>query len=132
MIVVWFICTLVYWRASEFGLMGPSSPIIQANEKIANACRVAQNGRETLWTICESMPQEYTTFFPPLYSLDLILPLVDLQQDNDWSPIVMKPDGVSNIPVGHIVRAVMWFEVLFGWVASLLVLAVVGNLVKKD
>jgi hypothetical protein len=62
----------------------------------------------------------------------VILPLVNLQQEADWAPIVMKDDGKTNIWQGHVFRAVMWFEILFGWAMSLLLVAVLGNLVKKD
>ena len=31
-----------------------------------------------------------------------------------------------------IMRFYMWFEILFGWAASLLLVAVLGNLVKRD
>jgi hypothetical protein len=57
---------------------------------------------------------------------------VDLQQERDWAPIVMKDDGVTTIWGGAITRWFMWFEILFGWAASLLLVAVLGNLVKKD
>ena len=87
---------------------------------------------ETQWRVCAALPQEYTTFSPYLYSLDLVLPLVDLQQDRDWAPIVMGDDGRTFIWPGVFIRFVMWSEILFGWAMSLLLVAVLGNLVKKD
>jgi hypothetical protein len=77
------------------------------------------------------MPAEYTTFQPLVYSLDLILPLVNLQQDEDWGPIVEDPPG-HNLPYGVFLRWLMWFEILFGWMASLVLVAVLGRLVEKD
>ena len=78
------------------------------------------------------MPPAYSTFQPLLYSADLILPLVDLQQENDWSPMVLQSDGRSSLWGGICVRWLMWLEILFGWGMSLLLVAVLGNLVKKD
>ncbi len=121
----------VFLWADGIGLMGPSSAIIQSNRDIAAACGKGTKNRETLWTRCDALPQTYTTFNPYWYSLDLILPLVDLQQDKDWSPIVSSGKG-EIIWSGIIIRTVMQFEILFGWMASLLLVAVLGNLVKKD
>ncbi len=35
-------------------------------------------------------------------------------------------------PASAIARFYMWFEILFGWAMSLLLVAVLGNLVRKD
>jgi hypothetical protein len=132
MAVVWILSNVAFDMAGDLGLMGPTSAIITSHTDIKSSCGVADGFRETLWTICKDLPQEHTTFNSLLYSLDLILPLVDLQQEADWAPIVMKDDGISNIWQGHVFRAIMWFEILFGWAMSLLLVAVLGNLVKKD
>ena len=132
MLVVWFAGILVFCHADQKGWMAPASAIIQADEKIKNACGVQQGSRMTIWTQCPGLPKEYTTFNAYLYSLDLILPLVDLQQDRDWGPIVTADDGVTWTWARAFTRFYMWFEILFGWAASLLMVAVLGNLVKKD
>jgi hypothetical protein len=132
MFLVWAFSSHIFDYAEQRGLMGPVSPAIQANKFISDACSSASGTRETNWTRCKDLPQEYTTFDSYLYSLDLILPPVDLQQDSDWAPIVVKDDGVTRIGLGLIFRSVMWFEILFGWAMTLLIVAVVGNLVKKD
>ena len=76
-------------------------------------------------------PPDYSTPQPLAYSLDLILPLVDLQQDADWAPIVINANG-NQLFWGYALRALMWFEILFGWTASLMLVAVLGRLVEKD
>jgi hypothetical protein len=35
-------------------------------------------------------------------------------------------------PLGLFVWVIMWIEILFGWMASLLLAAVVAGLIKKD
>ncbi len=132
MLVVWFISAMNFQMAGNVGLIGPTSAVIQSNPEMDKLCNVADNTHETRWTTCSALPQTYTTYSPFAYSLDLILPLVDLQQDKDWSPIVMKPDATTIIWLGVWYRFLMWFEILFGWMASLLLVAVLGNLVKKD
>jgi hypothetical protein len=84
-----------------------------------------------VWTQCPDMPPEYTTMWPWVYSLDLLLPLVNLQQDVDWAPIVINGKG-EQLVGGYLLRALLWFEILFGWAASLILVAVLGRLVEKD
>lgn len=58
-------------------------------------------------------------FVPGLYSLDALLP-IDLGQQQLWRPAAPA------------MRLAVTVETIFGWIASLLLLAVLGNLVKKD
>jgi hypothetical protein len=131
MLLLWFIGSIFFYCADQRGWMGPSAPAIQARADLAAVCGLPQGNRLTTWTICSKLPNEYTTFNPLIYSLDLILPLVDLQQEKDWSPIVTV-NGTEWALSRAIVRYFMWFEILFGWAMSLLLVAVLGNLVKKD
>jgi hypothetical protein len=39
---------------------------------------------------------------------------------------------LGNWSFKHLVRLVLWFEILFGWVASLLLVAVVSGLTKRS
>ena len=60
------------------------------------------------------LPAEYTTFSPLAYSLDILLPLVDLGQKKPW------------------VRLLNWFEILYGWIASLLFVAIVSGISRRS
>ena len=62
---------------------------------------------------------------------DLLLPVISLQQDSEWSPVVGGGSGAWYWP-GIGLRGVMWTIILFGWVASLMLIAILTNLVKKD
>lgn len=139
MIAWWLICSAIFNTAAGVGVMAPSSPVVFENPVYA-ACRPENGGN---WTECKS-PYEYTVFNPWIYSLDLILPLVDLQQERDWAPMVTRPcealsflgicrspsseetgDGLrpseaSLWPFGFVVWVVMWLEILFGWLVSLM------------
>jgi len=89
------------------------------------------------WYLCPDLAGEYTGFSPLAYSLDLILPLVDLQQEHDWAPYVPTPDKLwfqelISLSRYHLTRLLVWFEILFGWVASLLLVAVVSGLTNRD
>jgi hypothetical protein len=76
-------------------------------------------------------PYRRSSFSPAVFALDALLPLVDLKQEADWTPAVERSDGSTNW-TGWAVRALMWVEILFGWLGSLLLVAAVGRLVQKD
>lgn len=88
------------------------------------------------WYLCPRVREEYTGFSPLAYSLDVILPLVDLQQQKDWGAMIPTPEpGVvselGTVTGKHVTRFVVWFETLFGWLASLLLVAIVSGLTKR-
>ncbi len=124
-------CSLAFYAGRELGVVGPSSPLIHTSARF-DSCGASGEAGKHYWTSTNCpMPPEYTTFQPFLYSLDLILPLVDLQQDSDWAPIVSNANG-ETLWVGRVLRWLMWCEILFGWMASLTLVAVLGRLVDKD
>ncbi len=152
---VWFFCTLVYWTAASSGVFAPSNPLIFQNEAY-ESCRPdrqqvwlskshyrlpaevpeAFKGMGN-WYLCEALREEYTGFSPIAFSLDLLLPLVDLHQENDWAPLISTPKANWFAEMGgffsgkRLVRFVMWFEILAGWGFSLLFVAVVSGLTRR-
>ncbi len=135
MAMVWLVFGCLYWGAADgYGAIGPANPVITSSALYPDAERLCGHGNEpgkARWTECPGVPDEYSTFQPFVYSLDLILPLIDLQQEADWAPIAEGPTGNDLLP-GVIVRWVMWLEILFGWFASLMFVAIVSRLVEKD
>ena len=136
MVAVFMASAVVFHEAAILGQMGPANAIMLTHEAGANVdidrCGVRGDvDFAHFWRQCPQMPPEYTTFNPWLYSLDLILPLVNLQQDSDWAPVVMNSHG-ETLWLGWWARNLMWFEILFGWFTSLMFVAITGRLVEKD
>ena len=130
MLVVWALCGVCFEFGREWGYFGPSNPLIHASAAF-ETCGGAGEGKP-FWTSAGCpLPPEYTTMWPWVYSLDLLLPLVNLQQDLDWAPIVINGKG-EQLWGGYVLRGLLWFEILFGWAASLILVAVLGRLVDKD
>lgn len=148
---VWLVCAMFYWyAAAEKGVFAPSNPLVFQNPNYAvcapgyvapttpsaSAASPAIQGAGN-WYLCEKLPEEYSGFSPLAYSLDVILPLVDLQQETSWSPLIPTPKAAwyqelfSIFDWKHFTRLVLWFEILFGWVSSLLLVAVVSGLTKR-
>lgn len=154
--LVWAFCTLVYWGAASAGIFAPSNPLIFQNE----AYETCRPDREQVWLsrrhdrlpielpkdykgegnwyLCNELREEYTGFSPIAFSLDLLLPLVDLHQENDWAPLIETPKANPVyeffsffISGKRFVRFVMWCEILAGWGFSLLFVAVVSGLARR-
>lgn len=151
---VWLGCAIFYWCAAlpPNNVFAPSNPLVfqeaayaacvpgsdaakleQAKPVDAMPAPVKGAGN---WYLCEKLRAEYTGFSPLAYSLDVILPLVDLQQQKDWSPMIPTPKAVwwqelRGSGWKHITRMVVWAETLFGWLASLLLVAIVSGLTKR-
>ncbi|WP_211299122.1 hypothetical protein, partial [Methylovulum psychrotolerans] len=141
MLIVFLACGAFYSYAAYEGVFAPSNPLVFQNPKY-DICKTAEILElectpQPNWYLCSELPEEYTGFSPFLYSLDLILPLVDLQQEHDWSPMIPTPKNTwlgelkSWESPKHYIRLLMWFEILFGWVYSLLLVAVVSGLNKR-
>ncbi len=146
---IWLGCGIFYyWGASE-ALFGPSDPRIFNDQQLAH-CRpdapefsefqkpdgsLEKKKKFGNWSSCPDLPHEYTSFSPLVYSLDLILPVVSLGQVKDWRSLTGGlPTGPSAYRdhMGLLIRTVTWLENLFGWAASLLMVATLSGLVKKD
>lgn len=86
------------------------------------------------------MPSEYTTFSPWVYSLDVLLPIIDLRQEKDWSPRVTDEAGNTIAPLsagstwgwGYVTRLFEWVLILVGWSLSALLLGAVTGVIRRE
>lgn len=156
---IWVLGGIFYWNmAIHFAVFAPSNPHVFQNPAYS-ACIPHEDNRPTEttsptgarealairesvvvegagnWYLCKAMRDEYTGFSPLAYSLDVILPLVDLQQQSDWAPMIPTANASwwkeLFIPTWrHTTRLIVWSQTLFGWIASLLLVAVLSGLTK--
>lgn len=141
MALVWLLCGIAFWTLAlpPFNAIGPSDPLVFQNPAYAHC---APKDKETgstdayNWYLCEKLPAEYSTFSPMMYSLDILLPLVDLGQEKYWGALVNGTNEnwqheMLHLSTGHWVRFLVWFETLFGWMASLLLVSVVSGFARR-
>lgn len=153
MLAVWLLCGGIYWALarSPFNAMAPSDPLVFQDARYSQ-CRPTQDKQSDSvekqkilsepttgnWPFCSDMPGEYSTFSPLAYALDLLLPVVDLGQEKFWGSYIPSPDetaaeeSVLHWRWGYLVRAVAWFETLFGWVSSLLLVAIISGFSRRN
>jgi len=101
--LAWLVCGGAYWAAEEQQAIAPT--------------RAA----------ARPLPE----FHPWLYSLDLLLPLVDLRQAREWAPLPLeaaRPDDFWR----SVTPWLTWFEALFGWAAALLLVVSVSGVTDRD
>jgi hypothetical protein len=122
---VWLASAAVFWLASEEGLMAPTHPQVYGDARL-QSCRTPKPH----WTGCAAVPPEYPRFEPLGYSLDLLVPLLDLQQERTWAPMTATASALPG--AGDAVRWLGWLEALFGWMALLLGAVSLGGWADRD
>ena len=150
LLALWASGSLFYREVAVQGSFAPSNPVIYLNKDIEAKC--ARN-----WTDCKGAPPELPSFSPLTYSLDIMLPVLDLGQKHNWPadrPARQARDhGISfhrlgarlrsahDVPhiridekplaegtVDKIVRA----QTLLSWGVLGLLIAMLSGLIKKD
>lgn len=119
--LVWAVCGLVYFGAAQWdGAFVPTAQVLFSRH--GTECGLPAHTR---WTACTAIERAYPHFYPAVYSLNVLLPMGNLGQEAAWRPETASWGG-------WLAQMAVWFETLFGWVASLVLVAVVSGLAKKD
>lgn len=124
-LAVWLACTAAFWFAAEEGVFAPTDAQV-FNDPRAASCRTPRPH----WTHCPALPAEQPRFDALGYSLDQLVPLVDLQQVRHWAPMGSSPTASSHL--GDAVRWLGWLEALFGWLIVLLGAISLGGWAERD
>ncbi len=129
-------CGFYFKTAADQGVFAPrDSQVFLSGE--FKGCRPEAGGN---WTKCAAIAgqkfAEYPQFDPWVYSFNVLLPVVDLQQEKSWVPMQKE---VSFALAGRAFTVPAWgtnalvlAELVFGWVASLLAVAAFSGLVKTE
>ena len=131
---LWLLCGYVYQSAESQHIFAPTVAGYFFNGKMEE-CRPSDTAPER-WngTDCYSkLGQEYVAFNPFIFSLDVILPIVNLHQEEAWQPMPrpLKMEIGNRAFILPCVRCVMWLETLFGWLAAIMLTAFVSGVIKK-
>jgi hypothetical protein len=151
LIAIWIAGGLLYATAADQGAFAPSNPVIYLNKELEAKC-----GRN--WADCKGATPALPSFSPFTYSLDNMLPLLDLGQKRDWQPID-RPDHPMKIalpqltwykisdpryseipevsmevqPLGEgTLDRIVRLQTLLSWAALGLLIAILSGLIKKD
>ncbi len=151
LLTLWIAGGAFYDEVASQGGFAPSNPAIYLNEKLVAKC-----GKH--WTDCKGAPPELPGFSPYIYSLDIMLPVLDLGQKHDWQPIdrtdrpveLLQPKftwlpnndlkhseipdfDIKAQPIGEgAADAIVRAQTLLGWGALGLLIGMLSGLIKKD
>lgn len=84
---------------------------------------------DKLYAESRVLPAEYPHLQPVVYSLDVFLPFVDLQQEDYWMPTDQR--GQSRV-FGRGMMLWRWLHIALGWALSALFVAGITGLIKKE
>jgi hypothetical protein len=112
MCAAWLLCGAVYWTAAQQGAFAPHASLTTADPRLAT-CRPE----------CAPWPRGAPKFQPFIYSLDVFLPMLELQQRRHWVPV---DNGAP------LLQALTWIEGLCGWVMSFTLFAMATGLARRD
>ncbi len=127
---VWLAGTVLFDIGGHSRVFGPTDPQIFTNAAY-DSCNPEKNPRAN-WTRCQTFPRAYPAFYPPLYALDVLLPVGKLGQQDHWAPLDPKGARTSaNKALAWATQIAVWGETLFGWIAGLLLVATVTGLAKR-
>lgn len=76
--------------------------------------------------------KSWPEFNAAIYSLDTLLPIVDLEMQTYWIPDEDKNDSDWWNSLGWWARLYLWLQIAMGWLLSLLAVAGFSGLVKSD
>ena len=130
-VAVWLICGVVYKLGEDQRIFAPTNAAYFLHKKVED-CRAADK-QNSANCYLENGP-EYPSFDPFVFSLDVILPVVNLHQKDAWQPMDRPLEiRVANRSFPFLpIRLVTWLETLLGWVAAIMLTAFVGGVIKKE
>jgi hypothetical protein len=128
--VAWLLFAAAYWEAAEPGWTGGARLIRPADQQPSAACLLARAAARS-GDPCPAPAVDYDSFDPLVYSADVLLPIVDFDYANRWTPIL---DDANGRPLfwGRALRYLRWLEIALGWLLGGALVAMLGNLVKKE
>jgi hypothetical protein len=126
-LLIWASWAFLYQEAARQGLFAPTDARIFMDKDMPGQCRVWTSTDCPLYNV-----KGYPVFNPWVFSLDVILPVVNLRQEDEWQPVRgnMSVPFWGTLPPDFL-RWCMWFEILFGWAASLILVGMIGGLIKR-
>jgi hypothetical protein len=136
--VIWLASGALYWTAAEYGAIAPSDPAVYNDPRYADCRGNVASADGASWTRCPSLPVEHSAFRPFAYSLEMLLPFVDLRQRNQWTTIDShRDDSRRDIASaasswGVASRVLSWYETFVGWLAIALFALLALRLVERE
>jgi hypothetical protein len=85
--------------------------------------------RLSIANVCAKfLPAEYSTFQPFFYAADLVLPLINLRQEEEWAVRVTDPISNQGLVWAYLVLFFEMLGIVLGWACAIVLVAHVTGL----
>lgn len=116
------------WRG---GAMTPAQPEVLVSEPWAACAATAPEAPSACWA-SSAAGRDYEPFDAALYSLDLFLPLIQLEQEAAWSPSPTRGPALFGVALGSWAWGYRFFHELLGYVLSGFAAVGFAKLAERD
>ena len=116
--VMFLIGSYVFTQAARAGAMLPS-------RALTSTAAASNNSSGQPKVSVKACTDRYPCFRPEVYSLELLLPVVNLHQREFWV-------SDASTRAGKIYRAYGWIAILSGWILTTLLVAGITGILRKD
>jgi hypothetical protein len=111
------------WKALVYLVVLATASAILFSLPVGRSAMVAKGGDITVRaSVCTP---RYQCFVPPVYAIDQLVPVLDLQQASSWTPSASRPFGMWFL-------ALSWLLVVAGWLLTTAVVAGIGSIWRRD
>jgi hypothetical protein len=140
-LIMLFGCAWYYDRAAGQSAFAPVNPVIYNDPEIRRACAGTKEVPEIAapidWYHCKKNPFELNPFRPMIYSVDQMIPFLQLGQKREWQPInrQLRFDllGIARITLpASMTLIVTWCQSIGSTMLYLFIAAILSGLIKRD
>lgn len=128
---IWLLGSGAYWLAVNPQWFGGTTHLLAPPTAEPSPACLAARAAARSGDPCPPSAANYRDFFAPAYSFEVLLPAVSLGYKEGWQPVVRDEPG-QPLFWGRLLYVFYWFQIIFGWLAGLLLIAALGQLVKRD
>lgn len=128
---VWLFCFVAYLLASNPQWFGGTTHLLSPPTRDPSTACLQARAAARSGDPCPQSAPDYENFVPLVYSADVLLPVVDLGYQSQWQPVVSDQDG-RPLVWGQLLRFLYWAEIFLGWILGGALVAMLGNLIKKE
>jgi hypothetical protein len=137
---VLFGCAWYYHFAADQSGFVPTNPVLYNDPEIRKACAGTKETPDVStsldWYHCKRPPAEFNPFRPLLYSVELMVPVIQMGQKRDWQPISkqlrIRLLGLNLTVPRSTTLVVTWSQTISSLLLYLLIAAILTGLVKRD
>lgn len=89
---------------------------------------------DDMYVVQGLLPEDYPAFNPLVYSIDALVPFLELHQEEYWLPNANRRCGIGDtrLPCGSMLRIYLWLHIVMGWVVTTLFAIGFSGVVKKS